>query len=382
MVRKPTISPGKKYFFSFMVGLIPFIVFVMIYFSYTIYRTMNFYQDTKTKRGWIGKVHVADVDLAFVPVPDSKGTQVYVRGPDIPMRYDKDGFRAPIKSLTSSSLRPSLLALGCSFTYGDFVYATDTYTFLAGQSLKGTGKNAGVCGYGLAQMLPLARKLVPAHKPDYLLVQYSPWLVDRALKQFAPSRLRLPSPYFYDKNGSFEIQPPIYLTNVLDLPLSQYRNTPINFENTVSFFLNVGLPLYFHEDLCFVRSTIARFFGKIPEPTDSRDALIQFVYSKIDTIAKQNNAKLLIIVLNDRATPVDVNRKLFPLDAIIVEAHNELLSRLSIQNEVNYSRAYAHWEGSPPRILNIHPNKTAHRIIADLIVAAINQSDSTIKSGS
>jgi hypothetical protein len=76
-----------------------------------------------------------------------------------------------------------VLALGCSFTYGAATNAENTYPYLVGQRLAGTTRNAGVSSYGLSQMMILAKRLVPAYKPDYLLVQYSPWLVDRSKRR-------------------------------------------------------------------------------------------------------------------------------------------------------------------------------------------------------
>ena len=43
------------------------------------------------------------------------------------------------------------------------------------QGLGGTVLNAGKCAYGLSQMLILARRLIPRYRPDYVLVQFSPW---------------------------------------------------------------------------------------------------------------------------------------------------------------------------------------------------------------
>ena len=119
------------------------------------------------------------------------------------MRFDKNGFRVPVGDTpTESHGSPLVLTLGCSFTYGDAVYARDTYPYLVGQSLKGTTKNAGCCSCGLSQMLILAGKLIPSHKPDYLIVQYSPWLISRSLSPFSPTYGgKSPAPYFYGDEG-------------------------------------------------------------------------------------------------------------------------------------------------------------------------------------
>ena len=55
--------------------------------------------------------------------------------------------------------------------------------------------------------------------------------------------------------------------------------------------------------------------------------------------------------------PVPVPTHLLPSDSIIVDAHATLLEQLSIVNKENYKKAYAHWRGSPPRIVDSHPKR-------------------------
>ena len=49
--------------------------------------------------------------------------------------------------------------------------------------------------------------------------------------------------------------------------------------------------------------------------------------------------------------------------------------RLPNANNENYQKEYAHWRGSPPIILDYHPNENAHKIIADAIVPKIKEAD-------
>src|SRR5688572_21914200 len=127
--------------------------------------------------GFRGRVHQADAELGFAAVPAADGFHVFPIGPPIPMRYDEDGFRVPAGTPAGQPRRrPLVMALGCSFTYGDGCRAEDVYVHRVAQELGGTALNAGKCAYGLSQMLLLARKLIPAYQPDYVLVQFSTWL--------------------------------------------------------------------------------------------------------------------------------------------------------------------------------------------------------------
>lgn len=374
-------SMKRKFFFWIVIVLLPLIISALFLMSYAAYKTAYIYHDIKTnQRGWKGHVQAADAELGFAPIPNSEGAHVFPIGPDIPMRYDEDGFRAPMKVGVASRPRPLILALGCSFTYGDASYAEDTYPYLVGQSLKGTSKNAGVCAYGLSEILLVAKKLVPIHKPDYLLVQYSTWLVTRAQDPFAPSHFgRLPVPFFYEKDHRLALHPPVFLTKIWELPVDRYRNTPVSWIDALSFYWNVGLPLSFHDDFNMMKYAILRNIGIVPPPTSSREELIKYVYREIKNVAKEYGARVVIVILGSNEHPVEVNERLFPADALLVDAHGALLRHLSIINSENYKKAYYHWRGFPPSIVDGHPNKAAHRIIADAVVSKIRQRQTNIE---
>ena len=375
------LSRKKKLVFSFIMLLIPAAAISAIYLVYTCYRTRPLYAHVKSHQfGWRGKIHKADAELGFVPVPDSEGTEILPIGNDIRMRYDKYGFRVPVDDKgTSQNQRPLVLALGCSFTYGFSTNAEDTYPYLVGQYLQGTARNAGVCSYGLSQMMVLAKRFVPTHKPDYLLVQYSPWLVDRAQRPFALTYFGevLPTPYFFLRQNELVLHPPVFQTKIMDLPMDAYRNTQVSFSDKVSFLWHVGLPLYIHDDFNMSLYKIENVFGLVPGPAVNREQIEKYVYDEIDKVAKENGARLVIVVLGIDHHPVQIPPGLFPPDSIIVNAHEALLKHLPVVDEENYLRLYALWRGSPPVVVDNHPNENAHRIIAEAIVHKIRDETET-----
>jgi len=289
------------------------------------------------------------------------------------MRYDKHGFRVPLED-NSIILNPELvvLALGGSFTYGAATYAEDTYPYLVGQYLQGVTRNAGVCSYGLTQMSILAKRLVPIHKPDYILVQYSEWLVDRAMRPFAPTYFsKSPSPFFYEEND-FLIHPPVFLRK-RGLPIGKFKNAKVSKADFFSFFWKVGLPLFIHDDFNMSLYRIKRALRIIPKPSTAREKLIRYVYKEIANVAEENRAQLVVVVLGRNHKPVKVPKNLFPINAIIVNAQDALLKQLPVVNNENYKKKYAHWRGFPAKMVDGHPNENAHRFIAEEIVMKINQ---------
>jgi len=367
------LSTEKKFLFYCALLLILSSTSALVYLGYTVNRSIKIYSYIKSsQRGWQGKVFKADTELGFAHIPDAKGLHVFPVGPPIPMRFDKNGFRVPVGDTPAKSNgRPLVLALGCSFTYGDAVYARDTYPYLVGQSLTGTTKNAGCCSCGLSQMLILAGRLIPAHKPDYLIVQYSPWLISRSLRPFAPTDGgKSPGPYFYGDEG-VALHPPVFSTNITNFPIERYRSTPKSIINFISFLWNAGLPQFIYDDFNMSRYMFKRAIGVIPKPASDENNIVRYVYEEIASLARENGSRLIIVVLGNSADPVPVPTHLLPSDSTIVDVHATLLERLSIVSKENYKKAYAHWRGSPPRIVDTHPNEKAHQIIANEILSKI-----------
>ncbi|MHC1725901.1 MAG: SGNH/GDSL hydrolase family protein [Syntrophobacteraceae bacterium] len=369
------ISKKMKFLFHVIVFFIPVAFLGLAYTSYTAYKSVYLYKYIKTnQKGWKGRIHTTDVELGYAPVPNSRGAHVFPIGPDIPTCFDKDGFRAPFEPGTVSNPKPLILVLGCSFTYGDGVSAEETYPYLVAQSMNGTVKNAGVCSYGLSQMLVLAKRLVPLYKPDYLLVQYSTWLVDRAQAPFAPTDYgKLPVPFFYEKDHKLVLYPPVFLSKVFDLPFDSYRNSPSGWMDALSFFWKVGLPLAFHDDTNMLKYMLHKVIGTIPKATASRDLLIRSVYEEIDKVAKENSSKMVVVILGNNWKAVDIETRLLPSDAILVNAHNALLDHLFVSDYASYIMDYSIWRGDPPIVVDNHPNQLAHKIIAETIVSEINK---------
>jgi hypothetical protein len=363
----------KKILFYALLFLIPSVIIGTIYTGLIVYRVKPLYSYVKSKqRGWSGKVHKADPELGFVPIPGAQGEHVFPVGSIIPMQYDPAGFRTPFGKKQPALTRPLVLSLGCSFTYGDAVHAEDTYSYLLGRYLGGTSLNAGVCSYGLSQMLLLARKLIPAYKPDFLVVQYSPWLVDRAVSRMAETYFgKIPTPYFYEQNG-LKIQSPVFQTIVPDLPVDYYRKSQPGVVDFISFVWKVGVPMFVHDDYHMAVYGTKKLMRMVPNPATDAKLIANSTYREIADIAKRNNARLVILILGSDDNPVRFLLDQLPPDVIVVNAHEALLAKLPVQDRDTYRREYNHWRGNPPVPIDAHPNEKAHKIIAEEIVRKIS----------
>jgi hypothetical protein len=366
---KPSLSLRKKILFS---AILLFFVISLLYFESVLGNTTRLYQFVKSdKYGWKGKVHAYNPILGFAPIPDAQGAEI-LYGLEIPVRYDQNGFRVPVNNaLQSASPRPLILALGCSFTYGAGGLAEEAYPYLVGSHINGTSLNAGVSGYGLAQMLLLARRLIPQYSPDYVLVQYSPWLVDRAQRPFFPTFYgRVATPFFVDSpDGELLLQPPVFVTNVFDLPASEYRDTPPGAVDYLSFLVRVGLPLFTYTDFNMAVYRMKTSAGFIPPPTENREKIIEHVYGEIAELCQENQARMLIVLLT--TSPVGLEPSLEGEELQILQdiQYATIVDAQSTLYEL--AGEYQYWRGSPPVVIDHHPSAVAHEIIASEILQAI-----------
>jgi hypothetical protein len=221
-------------------------------------------------------------------------------------------------------------------------------------------------------MIVLARRLVPSQRPDYLLVQYSPWLVGRAQSLFAPTYFgKVPTPYFYNRQNELVLHPPVFQTKIFDLPSDKYRHSHVSVSDKLSFFWDVGLPLFVHDDVKMSYHNISNVFGLVPKPAANAEQISKYVYEEIGRVARENGTKLIIVALGGDHSRLTIAKDAFPVDSVIVNAHEALLEHLPVADKESYEKSYFHWRGSPPRIVDTHPNEKAHRIIAEAIVQTI-----------
>jgi hypothetical protein len=359
-----------------------YLVVLLTIFGYggrVVIRSWSFYQFATNdhRRGWRGRATIPDPQLGLKARPNARAAEIFPVGSDIPMRFDHWGFRVPVDSPERALPlpKPVWLFLGCSFTYGAACTAEDTYPFQLERLSGGTALNAAACSYGLAQMMQQAETLIPEFKPDYVIVQYSPWLVNRAVSGFAPTYYgRCPTPYFYDAAGSVKLHPPLFDWKTVTLPVERYLGQKPTAAGFVNFLFAVGLSQAWHDDWNMLGVGVGQFFGVIPHKTNNRMAVVNIVYNHIADIARRQGVGMVVVRLTGGAKDggdaewAEISK--LP-DAMMVDAEATLLDSLKHLGD-DYAHAYKHWRGEPPTLVDSHPNPRAHRIIAGAIWQAVS----------
>lgn len=283
------------------------------------------------------------------------------------MAYDKNGFRIPLSDSVSydTSDRLGLLFLGCSYTYGDACLAEETFPHLVSKKTDLTYINAGVCSYGLSHMLILAEKLIPIYKPQYVVVQYSPWLIRRATSLFAPIYYgSLPNPYFFENEGAIELHSPIYETQIFDLDAEQIKRN-----SNFSFFIKQGFLFYLKQDFLSLYYKFQFLFGLDQGPTGNLTKAETYAYGKIIELAKKNNSQVIILKLGLENKPTNLDNYISEKNVYVANADSLLNVYLKLSGSKDYIKEFGHWRftGTDSVIVDIHPNPKAHQIIAESI---------------
>ena len=350
------------------------ILFFSLFFRITR-QTYDLFKHISTTEGkhWEGRVFQCDPILGHTPVRCASGELTFkfnnTKVHSIPMKFDENGFRiSDTASCETKITRPLLLFLGCSFTEGADCFAETTFPHLVGDSLHGTSLNAGVSSYGFSQMLILARKLIPEYKPDYVVVQNSPWLADRASSRFAPTYgLQIPSPYFAKVNDTTTILPPCYSSSCFSLKW-EYDKRKNKLFNFISF--------YFKEGFAVITKDLFHVFWanlRSKAPLNNTSKVEKVFFNEMVQIAGKNNSKLIILNLGDIKYTHNSHRIISGNNNIKFAEADSLLWKTVNFNEHNYQRAYNFWgwTGKDSIIIDRHPTPEAHAIIAKSILQTI-----------
>lgn len=355
-------------------GLIFLVLVALVYVGWIVQRSWTAYSWQTEGRGTVGSLYEADPELGFRLVPGAVGAERFPIGPDVGARVDREGFRVPVDAPDPSPrTRPLVLALGCSFTFGAACEAQDTFGYRVAQGLGGSCVNAGVSSYGEAQMLILARRLIPQLRPDVVLFQHSRWLGDRSRTWKAMTYFGdVPTPTFVGQEA--RLRPPLFQPIVFDLPVDDYLRTDRGVLGFLTFQLRVGLPMFLHDDAH--RAWIA--LTSDAEDASPASIFLPKVHAEVAELCSANGAHLVFVVIGSGCPGDPVPKHIAESGALFVNASETLCGSLPGMEGLDmraqcliYLEHFAHWAGEPPVMIDVHPNAAAHALIADEILTVL-----------
>lgn len=356
-------------------------LFLLLYFAWTGYRSVVFYRAIKiTGKGWEKSIIEFDPTLGFAPKPGAQSVEFFPEDLHIDVRFDESGFRVPVDYTDRQpASSPLILTLGGSYTFGTACAARETFPFRLAATLGGTTRNAALGSYGITQEVILARRLIPKLKPDIVVVQYSPWLVFRAVSphRFMSAYHSIAFPFIFERDEFFDISPTTYTSAYFRVPVGEYVRGPSTILNFASFHARVGVPLSLSSDFSSVAFRYRELTGQIPIPASPSEAMVVWAYDEIRRICEASGAKMVIVLLDHGGEDLEY-RELHHIDnlkklegVLIADAHKALWNRLANKSSPNFIREYCIWRGEPPRLIDRHPSPHAHALIAEAIVEVL-----------
>jgi hypothetical protein len=321
---------------------------------------------------WKGRMYEHDSLLGYRMQPNNFSSLVYELKQPVPVKTDSSGFRVAHtgKQFSDVNKPVDLLFLGCSFTFGSACRAEETFPYIVAQESGMNYINAAVGGYGLAQMLIQAKQLIPKYKPRYIIIQRSPWLIERSLTEFAPSRggYLLPTPYFVETKNEFSIGPPVYKSPINQLLPEEDRQ--IYKGHFLSYYFNKGISYFGNQQIQIIKTRTRNILGHKKRPTHKRHEAELFAYSEIIKLARAHDVEVILLNLNNG--PISFKGKL-PVSNYsyrIANADSVLRQRMSSSDEQEYVRMFGHWgmRENDSVFIDGHPNPLAHKLIATSIL--------------
>jgi hypothetical protein len=349
----------------------------LLFYGYNLrLRLMPVYFLAKGYGDRIGKVYVNDDSIGYKHAPNTKGYRL-LGDKFITISHDDEGNRIP-EGYEHSGRRPLMTYLGCSVSYGDACWAEESFSHQIAQDIGGDYINAAGSGYGVSQMLIKAQELIPKHKPDYLIVQYTTWLPERSMQTYQTFfGGKFPIPFISERG----LERPVFSPRGLKTPFAEFHKTPVSTFDFLKFMVQVG-PNFVYQDLNSIWVFWGQLLGFVPKPSSNKKWVEDYAYGELYRICEENGTKMVVWTTGtgfhlDPKLPADT---LYKLNVPIAYADSTLYKRHNAWTKDSYAKLYSHWwlpPGQPDSVLvDGHPNALCHRIIADEIVATIRQLDS------
>ncbi len=376
------LNLSYKKLFNFKNSAVKFIVFLSLFLFFSVFVSQRLlvinklYFFTKNyKQNEKGSLWKPDTKLSYRGIPNKIGTQDFFIGDSIhggiQTIFDSIGFRTVNKEnrLNYDTLN---LFLGCSFTFGSYIKAEETFSFKLSKKLKNNYINAGGSGYGMGQMLILLDSLVNNYKFKYVFIQLSPWLTDRAMQINAPFYyFYRPIPYFSDNKDSFKLNFPAYNNTSITFKYKWNETKPDYIEKslfTVSDGFKIEVIDYFRQKAAKLKMV----FGILPKPTNNRKELEKYLYEYAINKCKQNGVIPVILKLAyPDSTATEILDYLKP-KCLVIDLDQELNNEVIRCGESYYKLfSIAYVQNGQKIFFDSHPNALANEIIANKILKTL-----------
>lgn len=317
-----------------------------------------------------------DDKLGHKPVANASGTYDYIYSDSVqgsvPVIFSDQGFRTVPENQRIIADTTNLF-LGCSFTFGGWIPAEQSYSYLVSKELGNAYVNAGGSAYGMGQMQILGDRLIPNNTYKYVFLQMSPWLADRAMSLTGPTYSGYrPFPYFTDSNERFELHYPAFSNHKFN-KIKSLRTTDHSYIQKWRFTFGEGIAVKLFDYYAY---TIAKYrvrLGLLAKPTKQKRELEKYFYSNMIATVRASGATPIVLKLKyDMADCKDLVDFIEAQDVMVVDLDVSLDS-LSGNDAKKYDQLFSiyHYTATDSFIIDRHPNALANKLFTQTILKHI-----------
>lgn len=320
-----------------------------------------------------GVLYQLDSELGFKGIPGASGFFSFPFGADIPIYLDQNSCRvvAPKAKIDTTT---DLLFLGCSYSFAHPLAAEESFAHQTAKQLGVSYTNASGSGYGLVQMLYRAQELLPKLNPKVVVIQYAPWLIERAQSIYSTTSSfgRVPTPYL-SVNG---LVAPLFDAKVMQVPVSSFQNNKTGIREYVRFLKEVAIPVVLHDDYHSLMVKVKMLFGSLSSPETDAFKVEKKLYDELIALCKKQGARVVVWSISANQMLIDPQMTdksgitLIHMDSVLRAKYPKTTT------EEAYYTQFAIWKKKTPSdsgIVDYHPNAQAHSIIANELVKQIGK---------
>ncbi len=335
--------------------------------------TFYYYSKNITKRQADGLWRYDD-RLGHAGIANAHGFYEYFVGDSVygkvPVIFSNKGFRTTF-DIKMTQNDTSILFLGCSWTFGDFIRSEDSFTHLTAQELGYNSLNAGGSAYGLAQMKLLIDDLQPQGHFKYTFIQVSPWLSTRAMGLKGPAYHGYRAvPYFSDDGKGFSLNYPSFNTTLYES--KNWKTSDISYFEKNIFLLTEGFSNEVIDFYAYHWVKAKSFFGLIPEPTKRRKLLECFFYNYAIKQCRSNNSIPVLLKMRYPEKHFEELREHLDSTVQIIDLDHPLNK---VSNKVDWYNSplfsIYHRSNDDSVLIDRHPNPLANQMFTEQIVRTL-----------
>lgn len=327
-----------------------------------------------------------DKKLGYVNIPNAKGVYSYkarvkngkiinlqskegtlIEG-EIPVYFDEKGYRKALVPYPKNDT--TNLFLGCSFTFGNYITAEESYPYLVSKILENNYVNAAKSGGGIGQMKQLLDTLLAKNNFKYVFIQMSKWLTKRGKRlSYKTYNGKIAYPYFSDdKNGGFILNYPAYTTYYSK---RDWTKNSFSYLEKLHFTVTDGFLVEILNYYAYNMAVIKSKLGIINKPTNRKKVLEKYFYNyAIETCRKHKVTPIVLKMSYPNEKCSDLMKLIKSKNVKIIDLDLPLDRVLQLQKRGGYNDYFKiHYQLKNDSIMiDGHPNSYANQLFAKEII--------------